>query len=220
MNEFNEEEIRTELDTSEETERDDGNDTVAENDLGKKKPFSELLDWVNSVVYAIAAMLVLNTFLFRTLTVSGPSMNNTLLDGDKIIMTNFCYTPEYGDVVVVQADKLKNKATGLYGEPIIKRVIALGGDTIRINFNSGEVFRNDVLLEEDYIEDLTHLRMYGWMESGETYTVPENCVFLMGDNRNVSNDSRNLLDVGFVDEDMIMGKAVLRFYPINEFEVV
>lgn len=217
MNEFNEEEIRIELNNSEASEQ--GDSTGADgNGTNDKKPFSELLDWVNSIVYAIAAMLVLNTFLFRTLTVSGPSMNDTLLDGEKIIMTNFCYSPDYGDIVVAQADKLKNKGTGLWGEPIIKRVIAVGGDTVRIDFNSGEVYRNDVLLEEDYIKDPTHLRSYGWMESGVTYTVPENCVFLMGDNRNVSNDSRNLVDVGFVDESMIMGKAIVRFSPISEFK--
>lgn len=216
MNEFNEEEICIELNNSEASEQ--GDSTGADgNGTNDKKPFSELLDWVNSIVYAIAAMLVLNTFLFRTLTVSGPSMNDTLLDGEKIIMTNFCYSPDYGDIVVAQADKLKNKGTGLWGEPIIKRVIAVGGDTVRIDFNSGEVYRNDVLLEEDYIKDPTHLRSYGWMESGVTYTVPENCVFLMGDNRNVSNDSRNLVDVGFVDESMIMGKAIVRFSPISEF---
>lgn len=218
MNEFNEEEIRTEENNSDTSEQNNGEITAAEKTVNDKKPFSELLDWVNSIVYAIAAMLVLNIFFFRTLTVSGDSMNNTLLDGEKIIMTNFCYSPDYGDIVVAQADKLKNKGTGLWGEPIIKRVIAVGGDTVRIDFNSGEVYRNDVLLEEDYIKDLTHLRSYGWMESGETYTVPENCVFLMGDNRNVSNDSRNLVDVGFVDESMIMGKAIVRFSPISEFK--
>lgn len=190
----------------------------AEKNAEEKKPFSEVLDWVNSIVYAIAAMLVLNMFFFRTITVSGDSMKNTLLDGERVVLADFCYSPSYGDIVVVQANKLQNKSTGLYSEPIIKRVIALGGDTIMINFNSGEVYVNNVLLEEDYIRELTHLRSYGWVESGITYTVPENCVFVMGDNRNVSNDSRNLSDVGFIDESMIMGKAILRYSPISEFE--
>lgn len=184
----------------------------------EKKPFSEVLDWVNSLIYAIAVMLVLNMFFFRTITVSGDSMKNTLLNGEKVVLADFCYSPSYGDIVVVQANKLQNKATGLYSEPIIKRVIALGGDTVMIDFNSGEVFVNDVLLEEDYIRELTHLRSYGWVESGETYTVLENCVFVMGDNRNVSNDSRNLYDVGFIDESMIMGKAIFRYSPISEFK--
>lgn len=184
----------------------------------ESKPFSEALDWVNSIVYAVVAMLILNLFLFRSITVSGDSMNNTLVDGNKVILTNFFYSPSYGDIVVVQANKLVNKNTGMYGEPIIKRVIAVEGDTVRIDFTAGEVYVNDKLLEEDYIKDLTHLRSRGWMESGKTYTVPENCVFVMGDNRNVSNDSRNLVDVGFIDENMIMGRAIVRFSPIKEFK--
>ncbi|MGN0678604.1 MAG: signal peptidase I [Oscillospiraceae bacterium] len=233
MNEFNEENNYTEevedksessdsdlLEVSEsddESANSDVNDSVKD-EQAEKKPFSDALEWVNSIVFAVAAMLVLNLFFFRSITVSGDSMNDTLLDGDKVILTNFCYSPSYGDIVVVQANKLKNKNTGMYGEPIIKRVIAAEGDTVRIDFTEGEVFVNDELIEEDYIKDLTHLRSYGWMESGVTYTVPEDCVFVMGDNRNVSNDSRNLADVGFVDESMIMGKAFVRFSPIKEFK--
>lgn len=209
-----------ELDSADSADEADASDAEAESDEKAliKKPFADALEWVNSIVFAVAAMLVLNLFFFRSITVSGDSMKNTLLDGDKVILTNFCYTPSYGDIVVIQANKLKNKNTGMYGEPIIKRVIATEGDTVRIDFTAGDVFVNDTLLEEDYIKDLTHLRMYGWMESGVTYTVPENCVFVMGDNRMVSNDSRNLVDVGFVDESMIMGKAFVRFYPIKEFK--
>lgn len=182
-----------------------------------KKPFSDILEWISCMIFAIAAMLAINLFFFRSITVSGPSMNDTLVDGDKVIAMNFCYTPQYGDIVIVQANKLKNKNTGLYGEPIIKRVIAKGGDVIRINYITGEVYRNGDLLKEDYIKDLTHLRNEGWLEDNEGITVPENCVFVMGDNRNVSNDSRNLQDVGFIDVDSIMGKAILRFAPFKSF---
>lgn len=199
-------------------EADDAEDPAEGSEEKPHKPFSDALDWVNSIIYAVAAMLVLNLFFFRPITVSGDSMNNTLVDGDRVILTNFGYSPSYGDIVVVQADKLKNKNTGRYGEPIIKRVIAVEGETIRINFTEGKVYVNDVLLEEDYIKDLTHLRSYGWMESGKTYTVPENCIFVMGDNRNISNDSRNLTDVGFVDESLIMGKVFVRFSPIKNFK--
>lgn len=142
-----------------------------------------------------------------------------------VLGTNVFYTPEYGDVVVVQADKLVNKAlvlpTGqpVYGEAIIKRVIALEGDTVRIDFDKGEVYRNGELLSEDYIKDLTHMRINDfWMNSNEDYVVPENCVFVMGDNRNVSNDSRNLKDVGFIDTNYIMGKAFVRVSPIKDFK--
>lgn len=182
-----------------------------------KKPFEDIMEWLTCMVFAVAAMLAINLFFFRSITVSGPSMNDTLIDGDKIIATNFCYTPEYGDIVIVQANKLVNKTTGQYGEPIIKRVIATGGDTVRIDYANGCVYRNGELIEEDYIKELTHLHNNGWMEDNVEYTVPENCVFVMGDNRNVSNDSRNLEDVGFIDVDMIMGKAVTRIAPIKSF---
>lgn len=218
MNENNEE-IRQEENTeAAETENSSG-DPDEEKAEKPKKPFADALDWVSCMVYAVAAMLALNLFFFRSITVSGPSMLNTLQDGDKVVATNFCYTPSYGDVVVIQADKLKNKVTDMWGEPIIKRVIAVGGDTIRIDFTKGEVYRNGELLEEDYIKDLTFFRQDdSWMEGNRDYTVPENTVFVMGDNRGVSNDSRNLPQVGFVDTRFIMGKAFVRVSPMENFK--
>ncbi len=223
MNKFEKEEFNSSSDMAdkEAVSSDELNEkTEGKGEEAQSKPFSDALDWVNSIVYAVVAMLLLNLFFFRTLTVSGDSMKNTLLDGDKVVLANFCYSPSHGDIVVVQADRLKNSLTDMYGEPIIKRVIAVEGETICIDFETGEVFVNGELLREDYIKDLTHLRSYGWVESGVTYTVPENCLFVMGDNRNVSNDSRNLVDVGFVDESLVMGKAVLRFAPIKEFKLL
>lgn len=182
------------------------------------KPFSDALDWIASMVYAVVIILVLNLFFFRIITVAGDSMNDTLVNNDRVVITDFCYTPSYGDIVVVQADKIQRQDSELYGEPIIKRVIAVAGDTVRIDYTRGEVYRNDELLSEDYIRELTHLYQFGYMESGRDYVVPENCVFVMGDNRNVSNDSRNLSAVGFVDVGKIMGKAFVRVYPIKDFK--
>lgn len=218
MNENNEE-IRQEENTEAAEAENSSGDPDEEKAEKPKKPFADALDWVSCMVYAVAAMLALNLFFFRSITVSGPSMLNTLQDGDKVVATNFCYTPSYGDVVVIQADKLKNKVTDMWGEPIIKRVIAVGGDTIRIDFTKGEVYRNGELLEEDYIKDLTFFRQDdSWMEGNKDYTVPENTVFVMGDNRSVSNDSRNLPQVGFVDTRFIMGKAFVRVSPMENFK--
>ncbi len=196
------------------TENTDSSEAPAE----EKKPFSGAVEWVNSIVFALTLMLALSLFVFRSITVSGDSMNNTLLDQDKVIVMNFFYEPKYGDIVVLQADRLVNKLTGTYGEAIIKRVIAVEGDTVLIDFAKGEVYRNGELLEEDYIKDLTHFRRVGWIESNKEYTVPKDCVFVMGDNRNVSNDSRNLEDVGFVNKGLIMGKAFVRYSPIKDFK--
>lgn len=216
MNDINEEIIEK----AEDTEAAEGSaeDTAEEKAEKPRKPFADALDWISCMVYAVAAMLVLNLFFFRSITVSGPSMLDTLRNEDKVVATNFCYTPAYGDIVVIQADKLKNKVTDLWGEPIIKRVIAVGGDTVRIDFTKGEVYRNGELLEEDYIKEPTFSRQEGWMESNKEYTVPENTVFVMGDNRGVSNDSRNLPQVGFVDTRFIMGKAFVRISPMEDFK--
>lgn len=216
MNDINEEIIEKAEDAK--AAEGSAEDTAEEKAEKPRKPFADALDWISSMVYAVAAMLVLNLFFFRSITVSGPSMLDTLRDEDKVVATNFCYTPAYGDIVVIQADKLKNKVTDLWGEPIIKRVIAVGGDTVRIDFTKGEVYRNGELLEEDYIKEPTFLRQQGWMESNKEYTVPENTVFVMGDNRGVSNDSRNLPQVGFVDTRFIMGKAFVRISPMEDFK--
>ena len=196
----------------------EGADESKSSDGEKARPFSDALGWVNNIIVAVVAMLFLNLFVFRSITVDGPSMNDTLLDKDKVLITNLFYEPSYGDIVVIQADKLMNRTTKMYGEAIIKRVIGVAGDTVNINFEKGEVYRNGELLEEDYIKELTKRRYNGWVESCVDYVVPENCVFVMGDNRNVSNDSRNLEDIGFVDKNLIMGRAFVRVMPISQFK--
>ena len=188
-----------------------------------QKPFSGALEWAGSLVYAVLAMLLLNLFVFRSITVDGESMNNTLQDRDRVLSTNFFYTPQRGDIVVLQADKIPNQYTGKYGEPIIKRVIALAGDTIKFDFDEGKVYLKKAgeqefqLLEEDYIAAPTLASLD--RHSGEEHTVSENCVFVMGDNRNRSLDSRSML-VGDVDTDLIMGRAFVRLFPIDQFTLL
>lgn len=188
-----------------------------------QKPFSGALEWAGSLVYAVLAMLLLNLFVFRSITVDGESMNNTLQDQDRVLSTNFFYTPQRGDIVVLQADKIPNQYTGKYGEPIIKRVIALAGDTIKFDFDEGKVYLKKAgeqefqLLKEDYIAAPTLASLD--RHSGEEHTVPENCVFVMGDNRNRSLDSRSVL-VGDVDTDLIMGRAFVRLFPIDQFTLL
>ncbi len=188
-----------------------------------QKPFSGAMEWAGSLVYAVLAMLLLNLFVFRSITVDGSSMNQTLQDKDRVISTNFFYTPQRGDIVVLQADKIQNQYTLKYGEPIIKRVIALAGDTIKFDFSKGEVYLKKAgeeefqLLKEDYIAAPTVAKLD--RNSGEEHTVPDNCVFVMGDNRNRSLDSRSLL-VGDVDTDLIMGKAFVRLFPFDQFKIL
>lgn len=224
MNEFNEENEKL----GEEAEQIDEEHTEIVVDISgelseisddeQTKPFSELLEWTSVFVYALAAVLALNLFVFRSITVAGNSMNDTLIDKDRVIATNFFYTPQYGDIVIVEADKLHLNGTTIYGETIIKRVIAKEGDTVRIDFINGDVYRNGEVLEEDYIKERIRVHYQGWMENNKEYVVPEHCVFVMGDNRNASNDSRNLVDVGFIDTDYIMGKAFVRYAPFSSFK--
>lgn len=212
---FAEREALPETPAEEETDAAAEAETKDDKDEEKRPPFADAYEWVSSLVYAVLAMLVLNLFAFRSITVDGPSMNDTLQDQDKVISTNFCYEPNYGDIVIVQADQLVNSKTGMYGEPIIKRVIGLEGDTIRFDFEKGEVYRNGELLQEDYIKDLTKRPLFS--QSGVDYIVPEHCVYIMGDNRMNSRDSRDTVYVGYIDKDLIIGKAILRVYPFNSF---
>ena len=142
------------------------------------KPFAGALDWAGSLVYAVLAMLLLNLFVFRSITVDGESMMNTLQNNDRVLSTNFFYTPSRGD--------------------ILKKA----GET---EFE---------LLDEDYIAAPTVAKLD--RHSGEEHVVPEHCVFVMGDNRNRSLDSRSLM-LGDVDTDLIMGRAFVRLFPIKNF---
>ena len=184
------------------------------------KPFANAVEWVCTIVFTAAAVVLLNLFVFRGINVDGSSMCNTLQDGDKVLIVTSCFKAEFGDIVVIQADKLLNRDTGLYGEPIIKRVIGTAGDTIRFNLEKGEVYRNGKVLKEDYITGPTVQKYNGWVESGVDYVVPENCVFVLGDNRRVSHDSRDLKTIGFVDENYIMGKAFVRIFPFDDMKLL
>lgn len=176
----------------------------------KKVSSSEnLFEWVETLVIAFFAVILFFTFVFRLAAVNGESMLPTLVDKDRLIVSYLFYTPENGDIVIVNND---NPALE---KVLVKRVIATEGQTVDIDFDSGEVKVDGKVLQEDYINNLTLLD-----EGGHDYpvTVPENCVFVMGDNRMNSTDSRSDL-VGFVPEDEILGKVILRIFPFSRFGV-
>ena len=166
---------------------------------------AEVYDWLQSAVVAILACILIFTFAIRHIGVQGDSMNNTLQSKDRVIISNLFYTPKYGDIVVLKKEEFRE-------EPVIKRVIATEGQTIDINFETGQVFVDGKELVEDYIAEPTMraLDFYG------PVTVPEGHVFVMGDNRNHSNDSRDDL-LGTVDTRYIMGRLLFRMWPINNF---
>jgi len=164
----------------------------------KKTFFGEVYDWIETFCFALALMVVLFIFVFRYVTVDGNSMMNTLHDQDKLIISNFNYTPQTGDIVVIYIEG-QNK-------PYIKRVIATEGQTVKIDFEKWQVYVDGELLEEDYVLRREGDMHYAAFYNGE-FTVPEGQVYVMGDNRNDSTDSRVL---GCLDEHNIIGRVIVR----------
>lgn len=181
---------------------------------------NEIFDWMESILMAIIAIVLVFTFIVRINTVDGESMLPSLVPGQKLLVTDLFYSPDYNDIVIVQAAQLDG------GKPIVKRVIGLPGDTIMIDFFSGTVYRNGTALDietvggviyEDghAINTLTNLNQD--MASGKEYVVPEGKYFVMGDNRNNSKDSRLLSVIGFIDENYIAGHAIFSIFPFDSF---
>lgn len=184
-----------------------------------------LYDWIGTMLFAAVFVLILMTVFLRQVTVNGPSMNDTLHDKDRLLVSSFMYTPKTGDIVVVtHGDREK------LNEPIIKRAIATGGQHVEIVYDpvkeQGQVFVDGVELKEDYIRNYTDLKpgknISSKMVDGHTVyvlseDVKEGYVFVMGDNRQNSLDSRSQENVGQVPVENIVGKAVFRIYPLEKF---
>ncbi len=170
---------------------------------GRRKD-RDLYEWVQALVCSVLTVVVLFTFAIRLVGVDGSSMVPTLLHGDRLLVLNslLCGGYERGDVVILRRPDF------FLGEPIVKRVIATGGQTVDIDFSSGAVYVDGEALEEEYINELTYT------EEGVSFplTVPEGSIFVLGDNRNHSSDSRNS-QLGTVDVRCVIGRAVLLVFP-------
>ncbi len=154
------------------------------------------LDWYDSIVFAAVVIMLLFTFVARNVRVDGHSMDPTLSNGQRMFISSLPYTPHYGDIVVI--DQYTS-----HGQPLVKRVIGMGGDTIDIDFESGIVYRNGEALEEPYTAEPTYL----WEGVDFPLTVPERELFVMGDNRNNSSDSRDP-GIGCIDVRNVLGKKL------------
>lgn len=196
-----------------------------ENIQGSGKRFiRELFDWLETFAFAFAFVLIIFTFLLKIVTVDGHSMEYTLSHGDRLIISDVMYEPKYGDIVVILNERTQN--------PIIKRVIATEGQKVEINFETWEIKVDGKLLDEPYINDEA-LRDGSPLVSDycvSSFTVGENQVFVMGDNRNGSSDSRyygeytmerdgSYIYTG-ISEDDILGRVLLRITPLKKFGAV
>lgn len=183
----------------------------------------EVFDWLESILSAVVVIVLIFTFIIRINTVEGSSMDPTLTGGQKLLVTDLFYTPDYNDIVIVQAADLDG------GKPIVKRVIGLPGDTVRIDFGAGIVYRNgealpvenrDGFLYEDGHKINTFTTLQLDMISNQDYVVPEDSYFVLGDNRNNSKDSRLFSAIGFIDKNYIAGRAVFSIFPLNTFGAI
>ena len=202
------------------------NDIVEENKINtplpdKKSNFlNNFIDYVEIFVVAICAVILLFSVAFRTCTVDGSSMNNTLLDGEILLVSNLFYTPEREDVIVFHNN---DGSLGTHlNKPLVKRVIGVGGDTVTIDHSEhvitvtskdGETFELEG--EYVYLDPNRGDPFYGKQE----YVVPEGKLFVMGDNQRNSLDSR-YSSIGFVDDRSVLGKVCFRIVPFSKFGTV
>ena len=173
-----------------------------------KNPF--IFDLVSIVSTAVVIVTFVFLFFFRTVGVSGTSMFPTLNNGDRIILSAFVTEPHYGDIVVT----CQPAGNVNMEETLVKGVIATEGQTVDIDFDKGIVYVDGKALDEPYVNELTYTRE----DFRGPKTVPEGHVFVMGDNRNASTDSRDLR-VGYIREDYLLGKALFRVMPFGNWRI-
>ena len=172
-------------------------------------PGRDLYEWVQSLVGSVLVVVAVFTFGIRMLGVDGHSMLNTLQHDDRLLVVNpiFYHDYQYGDIVILRKNGVFDN------DPIVKRVIAVGGQTVDIDFDAGVVYVDGEALEEDYIREPTYTA-----EGTEfPLTVPEGSIFVMGDNRNGSSDSRDYR-LGTVDTRYVIGKAAFLIFPGPDYD--
>ncbi len=171
----------------------------------KPRAVDARFDFIELFVFTLALVMIVTSFFFRHSIVEGPSMESTLFEGEHLIISNFLYTPDYGDIIVCQDYSTAIKT------PIVKRVIALAGDRVRIT-SSGDIYVNEKLLMESYVFIDDKSFHYKAME----LTVPDGEIFVMGDHRNESTDSRDP-NVGTISEEAVLGRVLIRLFPFDRF---
>ncbi len=174
----------------------------------KNKVTEAMFDWITSVVIAVVFLCIMFTFFVRPVKVDGDSMLPTLQDKNWLAVSAFDSNPEQGEIVIVTQPNMTST-----GGPVVKRVIAVGGQEIDIDFNNGIVYVDGKALDEPYILEKT----YRSFDVKFPLTVPEGYLFVMGDNRNDSLDSRSTR-IGLIDERYVLGSCLFRVYPFGSVD--
>ena len=192
---------------------------VEQQQSNKTKIITEIYDWLDIIISSVIAVVIIFTLFFRIVTIVGDSMQNTLYNGERIFISDMFYKPKYGDIVVISRNMDNSaKDSTRTAEPIIKRVIATGGQYVDIDFDRGVVsvgydLGNMTELKEPYTKTPTN------READVKFPlyVEEGYVFVLGDNRNDSKDSRfsEIGEDGLINEKYILGRAVFRILPFD-----
>lgn len=182
-----------------------------------------LIEYMEMFVFAVVFVIILMTFGLRLCKVDGPSMNKTLTHGEKLIISDLFYTPKTGDIIVFH---MSGSDIEHYNKPLVKRVIATEGQRVKIDYQNNLVYVSDdsVFTEDEVLDESA----YAYFDKGtwdealltdepDIFVVPENRLFVMGDNRNNSADSRNL-HIGMIDESAVLGRALFRLSPFTAFK--
>lgn len=202
---------KTSVETNAASEHIETTESEAVEEKKKTSFVYELYCMLHDVIYLLAAVTLVFVFIIRLVGVKGDSMLPTLHNQDYLLLeSNFLYSGDdlkYGDIVVLSVPYYEENGEG----PIVKRVIATEGQTVNIDFDTGAVYVDGVMLSETYINTPTN---YNWGEYGLEYpaVVPENCIFVLGDNRNNSMDSR-YAPIGMIDERCVLGKVLVIALP-------
>ncbi|HOJ48559.1 MAG TPA: signal peptidase I [Bacillota bacterium] len=167
----------------------------------KQSAIQGLYEYVETFCYALALMILLFMFVFRYVSVDGDSMLYTLHNNDKLVISNLAYTPKTGDIVVIKHSP----------KPLIKRIIAVGGQRVRIDYENWAIYVDGEKLDEPYVRRIAGVPMAGGAyATDEEFLVDEGKIFVLGDNRNNSKDSR---EFGLFNESDILGRVIFRVYP-------
>lgn len=179
----------------------------------------DFFDWLKLLTWLLVGVVIVFTFGFMVLTVSGSSMVPTLHDKDAMLVQRIGYTPQPGDIIVLRKESF-------FEEAIVKRCIAVAGQEVEIDYDENRVYIDGVAQEEDYLNfDNIGQEIYGedYMVEKDnmiysSFVVPEGCIFVMGDNRNGSTDSR-VAELGMIDTRYVIGKVLLVFFPLEDIKV-